>query len=642
MSRPVTLTDDAPPESDASAAHDISVGVGSPFRSLMSVARWIELGRILLCALITLLYWRQLIAQPILILAVAIGLYPLLKIGLIDLLRHRRLGTEIFVSLATIIALATGETVAGAVIMVIILIAEFIAGLNTARARNSIRQLIGAIPQTALLQEGQTHRRVPIAQLRPGDLVVVPAGDKIPVDGVVVSGDAAVNQAPLTGESLAVEKSIGDRVFAGTVLESGALDVRTEKVGDDTTFARIIALVEHAQEHQAPVQKLTDRIAAWLIPIALLFLTIVYLITRDTRLIVTLLIFTSPAELGLATPLVMIAAIARAARGGILIKGGIHLEALARIDAMVFDKTGTLTTGQPQVSAICPADGVEANDLLRLAAAADARSNHPLALAVLRHARARGIDFPQPRDFQTLQGRGIRATVDDQPILIGTDKLLRESDIHPPGFEAADAQTLVYVAAANRCLGVICFTDTIRPEAAGVLRQLRNSGVRQIMMLTGDNESTARHVARQLGIDQVRHNLLPEDKVAAIHALKAQGLRVAMIGDGINDAPALAAADVGIAMGAIGTQAAIEAADIALMTDDLSRIVLARTIARRAYRTIKENLFFGIGIVHIAGITAALLGWISPVEAALLHLGPDVLVFTNSVKLLRIRLPAAA
>ncbi len=606
--------------------------------ALMSPARWIELGRILLTGLITFLYWRRLVPEPLLLIAVAVGLYPLLKIGLLDLFREHRLGTEIFVSLATLIALATGEMVAGAVIMVIILIAEFIAQLNTTRARNSIRQLIGTVPQTALLLEGNTPRYVPIDQLRIGDVVLVHAGEKIPVDGAVVTGQAAVNQAPITGESLPVEKSPGDMVFAGAVLESGALDIRTEKVGADTTFARIIALVEHAQEHQAPVQKLTDTIAAWLIPIVLVFLALVYLLTRDTRLIVTLLIFTSPAELGLATPLVMIAAIARAARGGILVKGGIHLETLAKVDAMVFDKTGTLTTGQPEVSDILPAPGVDPETLLRLAAAADARSSHPLALAVLRHARDRGIAFPQPREFQTLQGRGVRAVVEDQPVLIGTEKLLLESNISPPAFPGIEGHTLVYVAAAGRALGVLCFADRIRPEAAHALRQLHRTGVRRIMMLTGDNESTAQHVADELGIDQVRANLLPEDKVAAVHALKAQGHRVAMIGDGINDAPALAAADVGIAMGVIGTQAAIEAADIALMTDDLTRIVLARTIAGRAYRTIKENLFFGIGIVHIAGITAALLGWITPIEAALLHLGPDVLVFINSVKLLRIRL----
>jgi heavy metal translocating P-type ATPase len=574
----------------------------------------------------------------VLLIAVVVGLYPLLKIGLIDLVRDRKLGTEIFVSLATIIALATGETMAGAVIMVIILIAEFIAEINTDRARASIQRLIGSVPRTATLVEAGRHRVVSIAQLRVGDIVLVHAGEKIPVDGAVVEGTASVNEAPITGESIPRDKAAGDEVFAGTMLDSGALDVRTQKVGADTTFARIVQLVEQAQEHQAPVQKLTDRVAAWLIPVVLLFLALVFIFTRDARLIVTLLIFTSPAELGLATPLVMISAIARAARGGVLVKGGVYLESLAKVDAIVFDKTGTLTTGKPQVTAAIPAEGADLHMLLRVAAAADRRSSHPLALAVVRHVMQMGIDFPEPTDFETLQGRGVRATVQGQVVLLGTRTLLLENGIEPPDPQGQPGQTYVYVAWGTRALGILYFADQVRPEAPHAIARLRATGVRWIVMLTGDNESTAQAVAQTLGVDEVHANLLPGHKVDAIRELQRQGYRVAMVGDGINDAPALAAAEVGVAMGAGGTQAAIEAADVALMTDDLSKIVLARTIARRAYRTIQENLLFGIGVVHVLGITAALLGWIGPVAAALLHLGPDVMVFLNSVKLLRVRL----
>ncbi len=604
----------------------------------MTRTRWFELSRIGGTGLVTLLYWRHVVPEWVLMIAVVVGLYPLVKAGLLSLVQQHKLGTELFVSLATVIALLTGETIAGAVIMVIILIAEFIAEINTDRARASIKEMIGTVPLTATLVENGQHRLVPILELQPGNIVLVRAGEKVPVDGVIFEGAASVNEAPITGESIPRDKSRGDQVFAGTVLENGAIDVRTEKVGGDTTFARIVRLVEEAKEHQAPIQKLTDKVAAWLIPIVLLFLAGVYLLTRDARLIVTLLIFTSPAELGLATPLVMISAIARAAREGIMVKGGIYLESLAKVDVIVFDKTGTLTTGKPQVTAVIPTEGTDLALLLRQAGAADMRSSHPLALAVVNHVMQLGIAIPEASEFQTLQGRGVRAVVEGEIVLLGTAKLLEENGIAAPPVQGAENKTFVYVASGGRALGVLHFADRIRPEAREVLAQLKATGVKRLVMLTGDNASTAHAVAAEVGIDEIHADLLPDGKVDAIRALQAQGHRVAMVGDGINDAPALAAAEVGVAMGAGGTQAAIEAADVALMADDLSKILVARTIARRAYRTIKENLFFGIGVVHVAGITAALLGWIGPVAAALLHLGPDVLVFVNSVKLIRIRL----
>jgi len=607
----------------------------------MTGDRWLEVGRIVLAGQISLLYVLHAVPLGVLLGAVAIGLYPLLKDGIIDLFAHRKLGTEIFVSLATIIAVASGEVVAGAVIMVIILIAEFIAELNTDRARASIKELIGSVPQIATVCEDGSERQVRIEDLKIGNVVLVRAGEKIPVDGTVIAGAASVNEAPITGESVPKEKDPGTSVFAGTVLEGGAIDIRTERLGSDTTFARIIKLVEKAQETQAPVQKLTDRVSAWLIPVVLLFLLGVFLLTRNVRLIVTLLIFTSPAELGLATPLVMIAAIARAARSGVLLKGGIYLEQLAKVDAMVFDKTGTLTIGKPEVIRAEALDSMSERELVRLAAAADRRSSHPLAVAVVRHATGEGINFPEPTDFQTIRGRGVHALIDGQSVLVGNEALLQENGIQPPQLHNHGAQTCVYVAVGGKAMGVLYIADRVRPGAREAIAQLRASGVKRMVMLTGDNSATAHAVAAELGIDEVRADLLPEDKVAAIEQLEKDGHRVAMIGDGINDAPALAKADVGIAMGVGGTQAAIEAADIALMTDDLNKIVLARTIARRAYRTIKENIFFGIGVVHVAGITAALLGWIGPIEAAMLHLGPDVAVFINSVKLLRIKLPGA-
>ena len=612
---------------------------GASFLELLTTERRIEVGRIVLLGLISLLYWQGVLPLAVLLAGVAVGLYPLVRTGVLDLFREWKIGTEIFVTVATVIALIGGEYVAGAVLLTIILIAEFIAELNTDRARASIKALIGSVPRVALVRGDGGERTVPVGELKPGDVVLVRSGEKIPVDGTVVGGQASVNEAAISGESLPLEKNTSTQVLAGTLVESGALDIRTDKVGSDTLFARIVALVEGAEEQQAPVQKLADRVAGWLIPVVFVFLIGVYLVTSDLRLIVTLLIFTSPAELGLATPLVMIAAIARAARSGILVKGGLYLEQLARADVVVFDKTGTLTVGEPEVASIRVLDAALSEDaVLTLAAAADRRSAHPLAKAVVRSATVRGLNVPEPSTFETVPGRGVKAVVDGKTVLAGNAALLRENGVPdpPPGGESAG--TTVYVAVDGTAVGLLELADRVRPGAKEVVAGLKGAGVKKVVMLTGDNEHAANRIAAEVGIDDVRAGLLPEDKVAAVMALEKKGHRVVMVGDGVNDAPALARAHVGIAMGARGTQSAIEAADVALMTDDLSKIGLARALARRAYRTIQENIFVGVGVVHILGITAALLGWIGPIQAALLHLGPDVLVFLNSVKLLRVRI----
>jgi Cd2+/Zn2+-exporting ATPase len=604
--------------------------------ALMTRHRWIEVARIVLVAAFVLSYQQHWVPVGVLWATVAVGLYPLTKTGVRDLIDEHKIGTEIFVTLATITALIGGEATAGAVLMVIILFAEFIADLNTDRARASIKGLIGSVPRTALLRDTSGEHVVDVNEVRPGDVVLVRAGDQIPVDGTVTSGTGAVDESSITGEPTPKDKQEHATVFAGTMLESGALDVHTERAGNDTTFARIVSLVEQAEASQAPIQRLADRVAAWLIPVVIVFLAVVFIVTEDVRKVVTLMIFTSPAELGLATPMVMIAAIARAARGGILVKGGIHLETLARVDTIVFDKTGTLTIGQPRVDRIDALDPTfTADDVVGYAAAADRRSAHPLAQAVVQHALDSGIAFAEPTAFDTLPGKGVTATVNGRAVLVGNTSLLTDNGIHPPD---SDASTIAWVALDGHLVGAIHFADQVRPGARDAIAQLRATGITRIAMLTGDSATAANLIGAQLGIDEVIAELLPEDKVDAIRALQRDGRRVAMVGDGVNDAPALATAEVGIAMGVGGSQAALEAADIALMTDDLANIVHARAIARRAYRTIKENLFVGVGVVHVLGITAALLGLIGPIQAAVIHLGPDLLVFVNSTKLLRVRI----
>lgn len=608
---------------------------------LLTRARWIEIARIVGVGIIVFLYSRGLVTLPLLLVAVAVGIYPLVRTGVLDLVRERRIGTEIFVTIATGIALLGGEYSAGAILMVIILIAEFIAELNTERARASIRSLIGSVPQVALVRRDGRDTTLPLDQVAVGDTVVVRAGEKIPVDGTVVNGSASVNQAPITGESIPSEKTPGAQVFAGTVVELGALDIETVKVGGETMFSRIIALVETAEESQAPVQRLADRVAAWLIPVVLLFLLGVWFVTNDLRMIITLLIFTSPAELGLATPLVVIAAIARAAKAGILLKGGVYLEQLAKVTVLAFDKTGTLTIGRPAVTRVELLDSAtDEPTLLRFAAAAERRSSHPLAKAVVERAEAAKIDIPEAGDFEVHAGRGVKAIIEGRTVLAGNARFLTESSVTVPA-SAADAETVVMIALDGVIAGILHLADPVKPDAAGAIASLRSSGISHIVMLTGDNAATGKRIAAELGIDQVEADLLPDDKVRVVGELQKGGKLVAMVGDGINDAPALAAADIGIAMGVAGTQAAIEAADIALMTDDIAKIVDARLIARRAYRTIKQNLFVGVGVVHVLGITAALLKLIGPVEAAIIHLGPDILVFLNSVRLLRMKLERA-
>jgi len=475
--------------------------------------------------------------------------------------------------------------------------------------------------------------------LQIGDIILVKAGEKIPVDGNVVSGAGSANQAPITGESVPVEKIVGNDVFAGSILEIGALDIKMTKAVNDTVFSRIISLVEEAETQQAPIEKYTDKVATWLIPIVFIFVAGTYFFTRDVKLVIALLIFTSPAELGLATPLVTIAAIARAAREGILVKGGLFLEELSKVTIIVFDKTGTLTVGSPTVNKIEIIDNrFTENELVQNAAAVDRRSSHPLAKAILSYADELKLSYAEPENFEVIKGRGVSAKVEGESILLGNKAFMEERKIIVSTKQNNQTDTLIYLAVNNELAGIFYVSDAIRANAKEMISGLRKSGIKKIIMLTGDNPETAKHVADQIGITEYRANLLPEEKIAIIKELQKDGSKVAMVGDGINDSPALVQANIGIAMGAVGTEAAMEAADIVLMQDKLEKIAIARAISKKALRTIKENIFVGVGVVHITGIILVLFKIIGPVEAATIHLLPDTLVFINSIKLLRVKI----
>lgn len=598
-----------------------------------------EIIRIITVGIASLLFYLEIIPLPVLLAATAFGLYSLLKTAILELIRERKIGTELFISIAVIVSVVGKEYLAGSVVLMIILIAEYIASASGERARASIKELIGSVPQTAILKKDGKEQSVPIASLAVGDMVVVKAGEKIPVDGKVVAGSGSVNQAPITGESVPVEKNSGTEVFAGTILELGALDVEMTKAGKDTVFSRIIALVEEAESSKAPIEKLTDKVAAWLIPVVFVFVLGVYLLTKDVKLVIALLIFTSPAELGLATPLVTISAIARAAREGILVKGGKFLEELAKIKTIVFDKTGTLTIGKPTVNRVEILNGsFTEKELVQLAASAENRSSHPLANAIMMYADNMGASLSEPTDFEVFKGKGISATINNKKVLIGNKTLMDDHTISVTVNSENLTDTAIYMAVDGNAASVFYVSDAIRPGAKEMIEELKKSGVENIIMLTGDNPQTAAHVSGQLGITSFRADMLPEDKIKAIQELQSKSEKVAMVGDGINDAPALVQANVGISMGIVGTQAAMEAADIVLVEDKLEKIARSKAISKKAFRTIKENIIGGVGVVHVVGITLVLMGVLGPVQAAIIHLLPDTLVFLNSIKLLRVKI----
>jgi len=598
-----------------------------------------EIVRIITVGVASLLFSLEIIPLPVLLVAMAFGLYSLVKAATIQIYKEHKIGTELFITIAVTISVLGKEYLAGAVVLMIILIAEYIASASTEKARASIKELIGSVPKTAIIKKDSKEETVAITDLKVGDIILVKAGEKIPVDGKVIGGTASVNQAPITGESVPQEKIIGSDAFAGTIVETGALDIQMTKAVKDTVFARIISLVEEAESQQAPIEKFTDKIASWLIPVVFIFVGAVYFFTRDVKLIIALLIFTSPAELGLATPLVTIAAIARAAREGILIKGGLFLEELSKVTTMVFDKTGTLTVGRPTVNKVeIINNAYSENQIVQIAAATDRRSNHPLANAILNYADKLKLTYAEPENFEVIKGRGVKAQVENKSVLLGNKAFMIENKIEVSETNTNTIDTAIYLSVENKLTGVLYVSDAIREGAKEMITGLRNSGIKNIIMLTGDNPETAKHISEQIGITDYRADLLPENKINIIKELQKDGSKIAMVGDGINDAPALVQANIGIAMGAAGTEAAMEAADIVWMQDKLEKIALARAISKRAFKTIKENIFVGVGVVHVIGITLVLLRIIGPIQAAAIHLLPDTLVFINSIKLLRVKI----
>jgi Cd2+/Zn2+-exporting ATPase/Cu+-exporting ATPase len=513
-------------------------------------------------------------------------------------------------------------------------VGDYAERMTTEGARRAVKALTALAPQTARVERDGVEELIPVAAVQPGDLVIVRPGDLIPVDGEVVAGRATIDQSSLTGESMPVEAGPGARVLAATLARLGSLRVLAAQVGADTTFSRVVRLVEEAEAHRATVQRFADKFTAYYLPVVAGLAALTFLIRRDPLATTAVLVVACSCSIALATPIAMLASVGASARRGLLIKGGKYLETLARADVLLLDKTGTLTLGRPQITDVIPLNGLARNAVLALAASAERYSEHPLAEAIRQAAREQNLKLDKPQAFEAIPGRGLRASVNGSRLTIGNQRLVPAGADRPEvsALESA-GKTLLFVERDGELLGVLAAADTLRPEVPDAIAQVRALGIRQIELLTGDNERVAAALAEKLGV-RYRANLLPEDKIAVVRAYQAQGRRVVMVGDGVNDAPALAQADVGIAMGAAGSDVALEAAHIALMREDWQLIPEVVRIARRTMRVVKVNLAF-TAIYNGLGLTLAAMGWLPPIFAAAAQSLPDLGILANSARLLR-------
>ena len=566
---------------------------------------------------------------------------PILLEALHGLITAFDIKADVLVSIALVASVIIGEDFAAGEVAFIMQLGALLEELTVARARAGIEKLVKLTPRTArVLHDGQADI-LPAEQVRVGDLVRVLPGETIPVDGVIVSGQTSVNQAIMTGESMPVDKSAGDSVASGTVNQFGSIDLRAGKVGEDSSIQRMIRLVQTADAGKAKIVGLADRWATWIVVIALSAAVLTWLFTGQIIRAVTILVVFCPCALVLATPTAIMAAIGNATHHGFLVREGDALERLAAVRRVAFDKTGTLTLGAPRVAAVytlCPE--LDEAALFTLVASAEQLSEHPLGKAIVTSWRENGAGLlPAADQFQMLPGRGVQAVVEGRTILAGNRAMLAEQGIPLPqaAARAADASleegcTVIYIACDNRAVGLLALSDTVRPEAHAALAEVQALGVEPVL-LTGDNEKAARHLARQLGINSWHAGCLPQDKLRYMDDSLAEGQPVAMIGDGINDAPALKRAQVGIAMGGIGSDIAVEAADIALINDDLRELPHLVALSRRMMFVIRCNLTFSMALNFLA-ITLAITGLLNPVVGALVHNAGSVFVILHSAFLL--------
>ena len=569
---------------------------------------------------------------------------PIVLEAVIGLVTAFDIKADVLVSMALIASVCIGQDFAAGEVAFIMQLGGLLEELTVARARAGIEKLVHLTPRTARRLNTAGEEIIPAEQVQVGDLLRVLPGETIPVDGIITQGQTSVDQAVMTGESLPVDKSVGDTVSSGTVNQFGSFEMRAEKVGEDSSLQRMIRLVQSADAGKAKIVGLADRWATWIVVIALTAAAITWAVTGLILRAVTILVVFCPCALVLATPTAIMAAIGNATKHGFLIKEGDALERLAQADTVTFDKTGTLTYGTLRVTAVVPCDpNLPRDDLYRFCAAAEQLSEHPLGRALTACCRRElTVALPTPSDFSMHPGLGVSACVEGRQILAGNTRLLSNHGIALPASVTVEAEsylsqgaTVIYVALDGVPAGLIALSDTVRPDSSVMLARLQSLSV-QPVLLTGDNESAATAIAAQLGISRMCSNCLPQDKLTYIRGLRDQGSKVCMIGDGVNDAPALKAADVGIAMGGIGSDIAVDAADIALVDDEVKELPHLITLSRRMMITIKVNMTFSM-LLNFVAIVLAIIGTLDPVVGALVHNAGSVLVITNSALLLKWR-----
>lgn len=550
---------------------------------------------------------------------------------------------ELLVTIAVIGALIIGEYVEAGAVTFLFLFGAYLEARTIEKTRSSLQTLMDMTPQQATVLKNGKSVVTEIDDINVGDRILIQSGEKIAIDGRIVLGHASINESAITGESVPVSKETSDKVFSGTIIDHGYVEVIAEKVGDDTAFAKIIELVEEAQEGKARTQKFLERFANVYTPGILILAIIVFIFTKNIELSLTFLVIACPGALVISAPVSLVSGIGNGARQGALLKGGEVIENLAKVDVVVFDKTGTLTKGNPTVVNI-QTYGMDETQLLKITAEAERISEHHLGQTIVKEAETRGIPLiNDPSDFMVEKGHGIQAHVNEQTILAGNRKLLEKNNVTLPVSIDDQAKryekkghTVIFVSINDQVKGIISIADEVRAEAVQTIAELKALGIKKVIMLTGDNQFTAGKVAKQLGVDVVHAEMLPEDKVNQIKALKREGYRVGMVGDGINDAPAIALADVGMAMGVAGTDVAMETADVVLMSDQLNRIPYAHALAKATVRNMKQNMFFAVGTVAIL-LAGVLLGKVFLASGMLIHELSVLLVVINAVRLVSFR-----
>ena len=596
---------------------------------------------LLIGALITYLFnWNETVLNTFLIVATLVAGYPtFIKAWKASFMKL--FSIELLVTIAVIGALIIGEYIESAAVTFLFLFGAFLEGRSLEKSRSSLKSLMEMAPLEANVLRNGIRSVIKAEDVIKNDLVIIQTGEKIPIDGRIISGRGAANESTITGESVPVSKNENDQVFSGSILESGYLEVIAENVGEDTTFSKIIELVEEAQEGKAKTQRFLEKFAAIYTPGIMILSLLVWIITRDVHLALTFLVIACPGALVISAPVSIVAGIGNGAKNGILIKGGEVMENLSKLNAFVFDKTGTLTRGKPEVTAI-KSFGISENKLLTMAAEAELISEHHLGKAIVKEAERSGLELVNtPTEVNILKGRGIKVSLNGDSLFIGNRKGLSENKIYIDAMvnsyateQEESGNTAVFVANKDDVLGVISIADKVRDKAANAIHQLKSAGIKHTVMLTGDNEHTANIVSKKIGIQKVFANLLPEDKVNKVKSCMGKGKKLAMVGDGVNDAPAIATADVGIAMGVAGTDVAMETADVVLMADNLDKLVYMLKLSKATVRNMKQNMFLAVGTVVLL-LAGVLTKNVNLASGMLIHELSVLLVILNAIRLVR-------